>query len=157
MSADRQLRVYRISRAMHATEAFSGEGARLFGGRWNSRGVPAVYTSTSLSLAAIEYFVHLEPQFAPDDLVWIAAVLPEGEPASAINPADLPSDWRANESATRDLGDRWAREQRSFALRVPSVPIPTEWNVLINPLHPRRSELAIEPPKPFLYDARMFR
>jgi RES domain-containing protein len=137
-------------------DAFSGEGARRFSGRWNSRGVPMVYTSTSLALAAIELFVHLEPNLAPDDLVAISATLPEAEPARTIQISDLPPDWRANEAAPRAIGDEWIRSGSSLALRVPSVPIRPEWNVLINPLHPRVGELKIDPPQPFVFDARMF-
>jgi RES domain-containing protein len=151
------MQVWRLCRAVHAADAFSGEGARRFGGRWNSRGVPMVYTSSSLALAAIELFVHLEPSLAPDDLVAISATLPEGEPARTIQPSDLPPDWRANEVGPRSIGDQWIRSGSSLALRVPAVPIPPEWNVLINPLHPRMGELKIDTPQPFIFDARMFR
>jgi RES domain-containing protein len=155
------MRVWRICRAPYAAEAFSGEGARRFGGRWNSRGVPMVYASTSLALAAIELFVHLEPGQAPDDLVYLSATLPEGEPARTLESDDLPPAWWTDSPApgvptTRDLGDSWVRERSSLALLVPSAPIRSEWNVLLNPLHPRMRELQIEPPQPFVFDARMF-
>jgi len=154
------MRIWRICRSPYA--AFSGEGARRFGGRWNSRGVPMVYASTSLALAAIELFVHLEPGQAPGDLVYISAVLPEGEPARTLQPAELPPAWWTDTGAvtTRDLGDAWIRTQpatrSSLALLVPSVPIRAEWNILLNPLHPRISELLIDPPQPFVFDKRMF-
>jgi len=152
------MRVWRICRAAHAHEPFSGEGARRFGGRWNSRGVPMVYTSTSLALAAIEYFVHLEPNLAPDDLVSISAALPEGEPARTMQPADLPDAWWTEDALlrTRELGDEWIVSASSLAMLVPSVPIRSEWNVLMNPLHPHIKELKIDPPQPFVFDARMF-
>jgi RES domain-containing protein len=155
------MKVWRICRSPYAAEAFSGQGARRFGGRWNSRGVPMVYASTSLSLAAIELFVHLEPGQAPDDLVYLSAELPEGEPARTIQTADLPADWWTDNApvgaaSTRDLGDAWIRSGSSLAMLVPSVPIRPEWNVLLNPRHPRMSEVQIEPPQPFIFDARMF-
>jgi RES domain-containing protein len=120
-----------------------------------------VYASTSLALAAIELFVHLEPGQAPGDLVYISAILPEGEPARTLQPAELPPAWwtgnaAAGAATTRDLGDAWIQSRASLALLVPSVPIRAEWNVLINPLHPRMSELQINPPQPFIFDARMF-
>ncbi len=151
------MRVWRICRQPYL--AFSGEGARRFGGRWNSRGVPMVYTSTSLALAAIELFVHLEPGQAPEDLVRISVALPEEEPARTLESADLPPDWWTDAAiaATRSLGDAWIRERSSLALLVPSAPIHDEWNVLLNPLHPRMAELRIDPPQPFVFDARMFR
>jgi RES domain-containing protein len=150
------MRLWRICREPYA--AFSGEGARRFGGRWNSRGVPMVYASTSLALAAIELFVHLEPGQAPGDLVYVSATLPEGEPARSLQSADLPPDWWTDRAtaAIRDLGDAWIAARSSLALLVPSVPIRAEWNVLVNPLHPRLSELQIDPPQPFVFDARMF-
>lgn len=151
------LRVWRLCREMYAAEAFSGEGARRFGGRWNSRGVPMVYTSTSLALAAIEMFVHLEPNLAPSDLVAIAATLPEAEPGRRVEITDLPPDWRSNEAGPRRIGDEWISSGASLAMQVPSVPIPMEWNVLLHPRHPRLGELKIDAPQPFIFDPRMFR
>jgi RES domain-containing protein len=116
-----------------------------------------VYASASLSLAAVELFVHLEPGLAPDDLVFLSATLPAAEPALTIAPAELPGDWRADQVASRSIGDNWIRAGSSLALRVPSIPLPVEWNVLINPLHPRMNELEIDPPQAFVFDARMFR
>ena len=155
------MRIWRICRQPFAAEAFSGEGARRFGGRWNSRGVPMVYSSSSLSLAAIELFVNLEPGQAPNDLVYLSAILPEGEPARTVKADQLPSAWWTDDVAegpgsTRDLGDTWTRDRSSLALMVPSVPIRAEWNVLINPLHPCINELKIDAPQPFVFDARMF-
>jgi RES domain-containing protein len=151
-----QVMVWRLCRAVHAAGAFSGEGARRYGGRWNSRGVAMVYCSSSLALAAVELFVHLDPTQAPSDLVAISATLPEGEPARAITQNELPPDWWADPSATRALGDAWMRDGSSLAVRVPSVPIRAEWNVLVNPLHSRMAKIRIDPPQPFVFDARMF-
>jgi RES domain-containing protein len=150
--------IWRICKARFVDEAFSGMGARRFGGRWNTPGVPMVYASSSLALAAIELFVHLEPSQTPDDLVYISATLPEGEPARTLQSADLPAAWWTDSAAAaiRDLGDAWINSHSSLALLVPSVPIRAEWNVLVNPLHPRMSELQIDPPQPFVFDARMF-
>jgi RES domain-containing protein len=152
------MKIWRLCRAPYAAEAFNGEGARRFGGRWNSHGVPMVYASTSLALAALELFVHLEPGQAPDDLVSISALLPEGEPVRTLEPAELPAAWWTDGAAgaIRELGDAWIHDRSSLALLVPSVPIRVEWNVLVNPLHPRIAELRIDPPQPFIFDARMF-
>jgi RES domain-containing protein len=151
------MKIWRICRERYAASAFSGEGARLFGGRWNSRGVPMVYASTSLALAAVELFVHLEPNQAPGDLVAIAADMPPGEPSLEWDSATLPLNWWSDELApVRDLGDRWIRERQSLAVMAPSVPIRQEWNVLVNPLHPRIPELRIGEAQPFLFDSRMF-
>lgn len=155
------MRVWRICRAQFAAEAFSGEGARRFGGRWNSRGVPMVYASSSLALAAIELFVHLDPNQQPDDLVYVSATLPAGEPRRSVEEKDLPAAWWLTEShhgleATRALGDAWAKSGDSLALEVPSAALRPERNVLINPAHAKAKELVIAQPEPFDFDARMF-
>ncbi|HEY6490999.1 MAG: RES family NAD+ phosphorylase [Terracidiphilus sp.] len=152
------MRIWRICRARYAGEAFTGVGARRFGGRWNTPGVPMVYASTSLALAAIELFVHLEPNLQPDDLVAIAATLPAGEPARKLEPEALPAQWwRDDFGPLRAIGDAWIREKTSLALEVPSAALRLEWNVLVNPAHPGIGTLAIEEPQPFHFDARMFR
>jgi RES domain-containing protein len=151
------MRIWRICRECYAGEAFSGEGARRFGGRWNSRGVPMVYCSSSLALAAVELFVHLEPNQQPDDLVSIAALLPEGEPAERFDPGQLPDNWWSDDlNPMRALGDQWIRESRCLAVEVPSAALQMEWNVLVNPLHPAIMSIRMEPPQPFHFDARMF-
>jgi RES domain-containing protein len=151
------MKIWRICRERYAAEAFSGEGARRFSGRWNSRGVPMVYASTSLALAAIELFVHLEPNQAPGDLVSIAAELPKGEPGLRWELAALPKQWWGDEPGPMQaLGDAWIRDRTSLAVMVPSVPIRPEWNVLVNPLHRQIGEIIIEAMMPFVFDARMF-
>jgi RES domain-containing protein len=150
------MQIWRLCRAVHAAQAFSGEGARRFGGRWNSRGVRMVYCSSSLALAAIELFVHLEPAQAPADLVAVAATLPDGEPGRAIGPSELADGWWADVETTRALGDAWIRSGASLAIQVPSVPIRSEWNVLVNPGHAHMSELRVGLGERFEFDARMF-
>jgi len=152
------MRIWRLCRAPYAADAFSGEGARRFAGRWNSRGVPMAYCSSSLALAAIELFVHLEPNLQPSDLVSIAAELPQGEPARTVELAELPEAWWEDDyDPLRELGDSWIRAKTSLAMMVPSAPLHLEWNVLVNPLHPALKKLKIDPPQPFHFDARMFR
>jgi RES domain-containing protein len=152
------MRIWRICKALYADEAFSGMGARRFGGRWNTPGVPMVYASTSLALAAIELFVHLEPGQAPNDLVYISATLPEGELAQRLEPDQLPAGWWTDDfEPLRAIGDKWIREKSSLAVEVPSAALRMEWNVLVNPLHPAIAEIRVEEPQPFHFDARMFR
>jgi RES domain-containing protein len=152
------MRLWRICRAIHAAGAFSGEGARLFGGRWNSQGVRVVYTSTSLALAAIETFVHLEPNLRPDDLVSIAAEMPEDLASERLDPKSLPRKWHESrdESLSR-FGDRWIRRGKTAALFVPSAAIRGDWNVLLNPQHADFPQLEIGKPTAFEFDLRMFR
>lgn len=117
-----------------------------------------VYASSSLALAAIELFVHLEPNQQPDDLVSIAAALPNGEPAFKWGPDTLPQHWWTDDvEPLRALGDQWIRDGASLAIEVPSAALRMEWNVLVNPLHPKIAQVKMESPQPFHFDARMFR
>lgn len=148
-----KLRAWRIVKAKHAATAFSGEGARLYGGRWNSAGVSLVYTSSTQALAALESLVHLNPpvifRYAAipldfeDDLVEKAVALPPGWAGSPPPPT------------TRALGDLWAREARSAMLELPSAIIPTESNYLLNPAHPDFKKIVIGQPVPFSFDPRL--
>ena len=152
------MRLWRICRAIHADGAFSGEGARLFGGRWNSQGVRVVYTSPSLALAAMETFVHLEPNLRPDDLVSIEAALPDDLAVERLDPDSLPRKWfELRDESLSAFGDRWVRLGKTIALHVPSAAIRGEWNVLLNPKHSDFRKLKIKKPIPFEFDLRMFR
>src|SRR5260370_5205633 len=116
------MRLWRICRAGHAAAAFSGEGARLFGGRWNSEGVRVVYTSPSLALAAVETFVHLEPNLQPDDLVSIEAEIPDDIATERLDLKSLPRRWyELRDESLRTPADRCIRAGRISALRFPSA------------------------------------
>jgi RES domain-containing protein len=152
------MRVWRISKANYAHSAFSGEGARLFDARWNFAGVPMVYTSSSLALAAIEYFVHLDPSEAPASLVSLMAEVPDNLAFERIDIAQLPRDWRRTDNKLlQQLGTDWIKSQRCVALIVPSAAVDGEWNVLLNPEHPDFKMVDIGEPRPFHYDERMFK
>lgn len=152
------VRAWRIVKAQRARRAFDGEGARLHGGRWNSRGVPMVYTSESASLALLEILVHvgssaLLPAYA------LAAVAISDELIERMPEDELPGRWRASPPppALQTLGDDWVRSRRSAVLAVPSVVVPWETNYLLNPEHPRFAEVATEAPQRFDLDARLAR
>jgi RES domain-containing protein len=156
------MRFWRICRRRYASEAANGEGARLYGGRWNSRGVRMVYASTSLALAAVEIFVNLEPNLRPADLVSIEGEIPEApEPGSLeiarLDPALLPRNWYATrDESLRRFGDEWVRAGRTVGLMVPSAAIRGEWNVLLNPAHADFSKITLQEPRAFEFDVRMF-
>jgi RES domain-containing protein len=152
------MRVWRFSRTKDAHSAFSGEGARLFEARWNLAGLPMVYTSSSLALAAIEYFVHLDPSEAPIALVALAADVPDSLAIERIEVAQLPRDWRRTENShLQRLGDQWLKSLRSAALIVPSAVVQGEWNVLLNPAHTDFTKIEIGEATPFQFDERMFK
>jgi len=152
------MQVWRISKAKYAHTAFSGEGARLYDARWNFSGTPMVYTSSSLALAAIEFFVHLDPTEAPADLVSVMAVVPDELTVERFEISGLLRNWRKTDNKSlQQFGTDWARSQRTVAVMVPSAALEGEWNVLLNPGHPEFRRVRIDQPKPFHYDERMFK
>jgi RES domain-containing protein len=153
------LEVWRITSARYAERAFDGEGARLYGGRWNQPGTPVVYTSHSLALCALEYFVNLEPELAPKDLVAIQADIPVDVKIASLEIPDLPPDWRVYPApdSLKDLGTAWARSAETAILSVPSAVIPHERNYLINPVHPAFGRVRLQAAEPFTFDPRMWK
>lgn len=148
---------WRIVKAKHAAMAFSGEGAAKTGGRWNSRGMPVVYTSCTRALAALESLVHLNP---PVPFKYIAVCIKFDEALVVIAHAKaLPADWKSEPPppSTQEIGDTWAREKRSAILQLPSVIIPGEPNYLVNPAHPDFRKISIGKPDPFAFDPRLLR
>ena len=150
------IRSWRLAHADYAAHAFDGEGARLYGGRWNSPGRPAMYTASSLALAALEVLVHLRSRqtLAHDmkswiefDETWITTVAPE----------TLPAPWRQSRTPieTQILGDQWLASSETLVLQIPSVIIPEEWNFIINPLHPQFADTVRSQPSLFEFDPRL--
>jgi RES domain-containing protein len=118
-----------------------------------------VYASATLSLAALEYFVNVQVAVAPDDLVSIAADIPDDLHFSTVAIRNLPRDWRrypAPESLA-ELGTAWAMRRREAVLSVPSAVVPPERNFLINPAHPAFRRIRIGPPQPFSLDPRLWK
>lgn len=148
---------FRLVKARHAATAFSGEGARLVGGRWNLAGTPLVYTSESLSLAALETFVHLQPVDKRIRYVWFQVTIPANVAIDKL--ASIPKSWRDSppSEATQSAGSRWAKQAAAPALRVPSILVPGEYNLLLNPLHPQFKRLKMSKPQPFEFDGRLWK
>lgn len=149
------MELWRIAREAHA--ALDREGARLHGARWTPRGTPAVYAASHLSLAALEYLVHIDPEDAPDDLVALRIGIPDDAPELVYAPSSLPADWRQTPPPPecRAIGREWAGRGEELLLRVPSVLVPEEGNVLVNPTHPAAAGVRLIGSRPFSYDVRL--
>ena len=152
------VRAWRLSKRKYAVKAFTGEGSAITGGRWNTLGVPVVYSSLTLSLAVLEVFVHMVNRPGQGEFVYTAANLPiDLREAERVDVQSLPANWKEIElPALKLIGDEWAASQRSLALLVPSVIIPEEWNIVLNPLHPRAASIELQPSIPFHFDQRLF-
>lgn len=131
------MKLYRIAKTRNIRD-MSGEGARLHGGRWNEKGVPVIYAATSPSLAALEFLVHVPIVLAPRDLSICRFELPDDVSVTRLRRSRLPDDWRENPpgAGTQAIGSKWAVAGKTLLLLVPSVIVPDESNVLINPLRP---------------------
>jgi RES domain-containing protein len=153
------MQVWRLCRAQFAATAFDGEGARLYGGRWNHKGQPLVYCSATLSLAALEVLAHHRVPIPPHDFVAIPADIPAKLKLETLRAADLPADWRAEPAPARlqEIGANWLRSLSAPLLAVPSVIVPLEFNYLINPRHPDFARLRLGTPQAFPFDPRFWR
>jgi RES domain-containing protein len=147
---------WRIVKRRLARTAFDGEGARRFGGRWNSKGVAVVYLAQSQSLAALEILVQID---SPPLLEHYAALPVSIEPnlITRIDMSSLPNNWKtyAPPKRIRAIGDDWVAAARSAVLQVPSVIVPLESNYLLNPHHPDFPKLKIGKPVRFTFDPRL--
>ena len=153
-----KITAWRIVKRKRTKAAFTGEGARLYGGRWNSAGVAIVYTAASQSLAALEMVVHLESSELLDNYVVFEVGIDESLVAQ-IELSQLPRNWRTDPppAKVREVGDAWARAGASVVLQVPSAILPAEHNFLLNPRHPDFRRLVIGKPSPFRFNPRLAR
>ena len=132
------MQLYRLVHNKWAAQAFDGEGARLYGGRWNSKGQLCVYTAGSEALAILEILVHLNNRTALKQYRLFQLTI-AAEEVLSVSPANLPLSWQQQPASidTARIGDSWLAQQASLALALPSVIAPREQNILLNPLHPR--------------------
>jgi len=147
---------WRITKRKHARNAFSGEGAREFGGRWNNPGTAVVYTAQSQSLAALEMLVHLDSADLLEKYVLIAADFDQSL-IKVLDPSDLPGNWRADPppAQVRSIDDEWVLGGSSAVLQVPSVMVPGESNFLLNPGHHDFARIRFGKTLAFRFDARL--
>ncbi len=136
---------------MHRSERAPGDytGAMLAGGRWNPIGTPMLYTAENLSLACIEILVHLDKGQLPRDYVWSRTELAE-------TPGFLQFENLNDIRSCQAAGHLWVRSTGQLAVQVPSVVIPEEFNILLNPEHADYNHLVWSEPRPFRFDPRLF-
>lgn len=148
--------LYRIAKKGYIKD-LSGTGAKLHGGRWNRRGTPLLYFAESRSLAALETLVHVSYLTLPPDLQLLTAEVDD----TLINTyarANFTKLIKAKETEYlfKEAGEKWISGAKSLGLIVPSIIIPGDHNILINPIHPQMSKLKIKKVEDFVFDARVF-
>lgn len=150
------IRAWRITKAKHSPTAFSGGGAKSYGGRWNSPGTAIVYTAGSTSLAILEMLVHLQAQELMQSYVSVEVSFDESL-VKRIDATALPKTWRRSPApaAVRQVGDEWVAEGSSAVLQLPSAIVPTEWIYLLNPSHSDFAKITIGPKQKITFDPRL--
>ncbi|HYI10868.1 MAG TPA: RES family NAD+ phosphorylase [Thermoanaerobaculia bacterium] len=151
------LTAWRITKSEYAADAFSGDGAALYAGRWHSEGIRIVYTAETISLATLEILVHLHDRRRIPGYVIIPCYFPEAV-VEELDATKLPSNWAAAISPPdlRRFGDQWANHRVSAVLKIPSAVTQVELNYLLNPEHPDFRSVDIGEPRSFHLDVRLY-
>jgi RES domain-containing protein len=148
--------VWRLIKSRFAGSAFDGEGARLYGSRWNSKGVAVAFAADSAALAVLEVLVHVHDAGILESYSLVSADVP---PAliDLLALRDLPANWRDAPPArqAQTVGDSWVASARSVVLQVPSAVLEQGRIYLLNPAHPDFAKIKIAPPVEFRFDARL--
>lgn len=137
------MKIYRIAKQNFIND-LTGEGARLYGGRWNRKGTAMLYFSEHLSLCVLEMLVHTNQQLINNNYYFIEVEISEKK-IKPISESRLPFNWRSNNliSETQDFGSDWLQKSKELAIRIPSAVLPSESNILINPNHIEVSKIKI--------------
>lgn len=140
-------------------EVLDGEGNRATGARWNSPGRGVVYCSANLSLCVLETYVHIPAALRSElpDFEAVRVSIPEDAGTTRISIAEFEQLMLARErrSAFRAVGDRWLAAAADLVLAAPSVLVPEELNIMLNPAHARMRDVSIVYRRPFRFDVRL--
>jgi len=147
--------IYRLANGDHLQD-LSGTGAKLFGGRWNSTGVNAIYTAGNISLAILEILVHIKAYKRPLDYHLISINIPDNIKPAVISIEKLKKNWKDDITYSQFMGDEFLRSKQSLILKVPSVIVEQENNYILNPGHPDASKIKIVSTSLFEFDKRLY-
>jgi RES domain-containing protein len=147
--------VYRICNTAYDND-ISGTGAKLFGGRWNSKGIPMLYTSLHISLSVLEMLVNNQFKDFSIPLSLMTISLPDTGMENELKLKKLKNDWAEDISYTKFIGNEFVKSKSNLYLQVPSAVIQEEHNFLINPIHKDFKKLKIMEVKSFRTDKRLF-
>jgi len=154
------MRLFRIAPKKFGAD-LTGAGARLVGGRWTPKGVPAVYTSESAPLAALETLVHQPVDMVPNRIVLMEIELPDDAGVEVVELSRLERAWNIYPfgTATVKTGEAWVKDGRTVALKVPSAIMPygRGWNFVLNPMHPEFSRVKVIGLEPFTFERRLLK
>ncbi len=150
------MKVYRIASAKYADDV-TGEGSKIFGGRWNHKGVACIYTSESRALALLEYTVNINIYEIPRALYMITFEIQDN--VKSISESVLPGNWKnyPAPNETKDFGSKFLQSAEHAAIQIPSSIITDEYNYILNPLYKNSKQFKIVNMKDFIYDVRIKR
>lgn len=149
--------VYRLARQAFIHD-ISGYGAEKTGGRWNSKGLPVLYTAASRALAMVEVAVHVPLGIIPINYFIAGIDIPEND-VLELTLSDLPANWNNNplSRSTQLIGDSFIRKAEQLVLKVPAASVPGDFNYLVNPRHPDFNKVKLKSVDPFVFDVRLFK
>lgn len=147
--------VYRLTSGVFSND-LSGRGAKLYGGRWNSFGLPALYTTEHISLAVLEILVHIKNFQTPLNYYLITLEIPENVPLVSIDFKKMKKNWKDDPAYLQSMGDEFLTSKQSLVLKVPSAIIEAENNFIVNPAHPDLAKIKILKSENFIFDKRLY-
>lgn len=147
--------VYRLTNGDFIDD-LSGSGAKLYGGRWNSAGIPAIYTTEHISLAILEVLVHLRKDIHPPNYHLVQIEIPSDENCTIIDRKKLKKTWKDDIAYGRFIGDEFLNSNQSLVLKVPSAIVEQENNYILNPLHSDSAKIKILSSAIFIFDKRLY-
>jgi len=150
--------VYRLSKQGFIND-LSGYGAEKTGGRWNSKGVPILYTAASRALAVVEMAVHIPMGIIPTDYCLAVIEIPDVVSMPRVEIDDLPANWNRNPFTknTQLIGDSFIKSNKHLMVQVPSASVHGDFNYLINPRHPDFKNVRVKSVDAFEFDSRLFK
>ncbi len=149
--------VYRIAKQEFIKD-LTGIGAKTVGGRWNRKGEALLYTSTSVSLSVLEVLAHIPTAYFPDTMAMATIEVPDNL-ISAIRIEQLQENWNKipAPSSLQNITSQWVTEGKYLGFKVPSIIVPKEHNLLINPLHSDFKNVKLINVEPFSFDTRLIK
>ena len=147
--------IYRLANGDHIKD-LSGTGSKLFGGRWNSVGLNAIYTTENISLAILEVLVHIKKYKRPSDYHLLAINIPDSIKPVIISTEKLKKNWKDDPAYSQFMGDEFLKAKQSLVLKVPSVIVEQENNFILNPAHTDATKIKIVSTRLFEFDKRLY-
>ena len=147
--------IYRLTSRDYIND-LSGTGSKLYGGRWNSAGLNAIYGTENISLAILEILVHVKKYKLPSDYHLVTLNIPDTIKPVTISKERLKKSWKDDAAYTQFMGDEFIKSKHSLLLKVPSVIVDQENNFILNPKHPDAPKIKIISTKLFVFDKRLY-